>query len=70
MRVFCHGGRELPLYASAETMGDLQRVFQFAFNGENRFPGYVLPQPHLITGPFFLSETEVTPLPVNMAARR
>src|SRR5947209_16743175 len=44
LRPFCHGGRALPVYASADTMGHLRRVFNFAFNGENRFPGYMHPE--------------------------
>jgi phosphoribosyl 1,2-cyclic phosphate phosphodiesterase len=63
LRAFCWE-RDMPLYASPETMEDLQRVFVFAFNGRNRFPGYVRPEPHLIGGPFELGATELTPLPV------
>lgn len=65
LRAFCHGTRDLPIYASAATMSDLQRAFRFAFNGENIFPGYIRPKPHIIDAPFRLGETEVTPLPVN-----
>jgi phosphoribosyl 1,2-cyclic phosphate phosphodiesterase len=65
LRVFCHGGRDLPIYASAQTMSDLERVFAFAFNGQNRFPGYVRPVPHIVNGSFMLGETELTPLPVK-----
>ena len=65
LRVFCRGGRDLPIHASPETMRDLQRVFLFAFNGENRWPGYVLPLPRVIDGPFTLGVTEVIPLPVE-----
>jgi len=54
----------IPVYASAETMRDLARVYEFAFNGLNRFPGYLVPVPHIITGPFQLGETTITPLPV------
>ena len=57
-------GRTLPIYASPETMDDLQRVFRFAFDGTARFPGYILPEPHLVTDTFRLGETEITPLPV------
>ncbi len=64
LRPFCPGGRELPIYASAETMHDLRRVFEFAFNGENRFPGYMHPVPHIVDGPFTLGATELTPLRV------
>ncbi len=64
LRPFCTGGRSLPVYASAETMTDLQRVFEFAFNGKNRFPGYVNPDPYVVAGQFALGETQITPLPV------
>src|ERR1043166_10125672 len=43
LRVFCQNGRDLPIHAAPETRTDLKRVFNFAFNGENRYPGYVLP---------------------------
>ena len=64
LRPFCHGGFDIPIYASAETMGDLERVFYFAFNGENRWPGYVRPLPHVVDGEFSLGGTTITPLPV------
>ncbi len=64
LRPFCFGSRDLPVYASDETMTALQRVYQFAFNGENRWPGYIRPEPRLVDGPFFLGETEVVPLAV------
>ncbi len=65
LRAYCFSGHTMPVYASAETMRDLHRVFQFAFNGENRFPGYILPEPFTIDGPFTLGGTELTPLPVK-----
>ncbi|MDQ3624568.1 MAG: MBL fold metallo-hydrolase [Verrucomicrobiota bacterium] len=65
LRPFCDGGRDLPVYASAETMRDLQRVFHFAFNGQNRWPGYVRPLPRVIEGAFTLGDTLLTPLPVR-----
>jgi phosphoribosyl 1,2-cyclic phosphate phosphodiesterase len=64
LRPFCQGGHDIPIYAAAPTMEDLQRVFVFAFNGQNRWPGYVRPLPHLIDGPFQLGETTLTPLPI------
>jgi phosphoribosyl 1,2-cyclic phosphate phosphodiesterase len=65
LRPFCFGGRDLPVYASRETMDDLERVFMFAFNGKNRWPGYIRPVPHLIDGPFCLGNTELVPIPVR-----
>lgn len=64
LRRFSHELGSLPVYASAETMRDLERVFEFAFNGLNRFPGYLFPVPHLVNGPFWLGKTLLTPLPV------
>jgi phosphoribosyl 1,2-cyclic phosphate phosphodiesterase len=46
-------------------MRDLERVFRFAFNGENRFPGYMHPEPHIVDRPFMLGETTLIPLPVR-----
>ncbi len=54
----------MPVYASRETMADLERVFEFAFKATNPFPGYLKPEPHIIDGPFQLGETLITPLPV------
>ena len=65
LRPFCFGEKELPVYASPETMGDLSRAFQFAFNGQNRWPGYIRPLPHIIDGPFQRGATEIVPLPVR-----
>ena len=57
-------GGTMPVYASAETMADLERVFEFAFKGLNPFPGYLKPEPHIVSGPFQLGLTTITPLPV------
>lgn len=64
LRPFCFGDKELPVHASSETMRDLKRVFSFAFNGENRWPGYLRPLPKVIDGPFHLGATEVIPMSV------
>ena len=64
LRAFCRGGRELPVYGSGETLEQLQRSFAFAFDGRNRFPGYIHPDPHTVDKPFPLGATEVVPLPV------
>ncbi len=54
----------MPVYASAATMKDLARVFEFAFKATNPFPGYLKPEPHIVDGPFQLGATTLTPLPV------
>lgn len=66
LRRFCDMQKngQLPIYASPETMADIQRVFRFAFDGTGRFPGYIHPEPHLVEGPFRIGETLLTPLPV------
>jgi len=64
LRRFSHARGSMPVYASAETMRDLERVFQFAFNTSNPAPYYLKPEPHVIDGPFKLGETLITPLPV------
>ena len=64
LRRYSYDLGSIPIYASAETMRDLARVYEFAFNGLNRFPGYLVPVPHVIEGPFELGGTTITPLPV------
>ena len=64
LRRYSHDLGSIPVYASAETMRDLARVYEFAFNGLNRFPGYLVPVPHIVDGPFQLGETTIIPLPV------
>jgi phosphoribosyl 1,2-cyclic phosphate phosphodiesterase len=64
LRRFSHARGSMPIYASGETMGDLERVFQFAFKPKRLIPYYVKPEPYVIGGPFTLGETLVTPLPV------
>jgi phosphoribosyl 1,2-cyclic phosphate phosphodiesterase len=63
-RRFTHQRSFIPVYASASTMKDLERVYEFAFKALNPFPGYLKPEPHIVSGPFRLGATEITPLPV------
>jgi phosphoribosyl 1,2-cyclic phosphate phosphodiesterase len=58
-------GNRMPVYASVETLADLGRVFQYAFNGKARFPGYVHPEPHRIEGSFRIGDTELVPVRVE-----
>jgi len=64
LRRFSHARGSMPVYAPAETMRDLERVFQFAFKTANPVPWYLKPEPHVIGGPFELIGTLITPLPV------
>ncbi len=64
LRRYSYDLGSIPVYASPETMRDLARVYEFAFNGLNRSPGYLVPVPHIVDGPFQLGKTTLTPLPV------
>ncbi len=59
-----NGGR-LPLYAPAPALATVARVFFYLFNGENRFPGYVNPEPHPMEGPVDLAGLRLHALPVE-----
>jgi phosphoribosyl 1,2-cyclic phosphate phosphodiesterase len=66
LRRFTFGENEsIPVYAAADTMAVLARVYDFAFNGQNRYAGYLKPKPIIVTGAFLLGSTRVTPLPVE-----
>lgn len=55
----------MPIHATASCLASLERMFEYAFNGENRYRGYLKPWPMPIHGPFKIGETDVTPLPVQ-----
>lgn len=66
LRRFCVGDDEtIPLYARPSVLADLRRMFAYAFSGENRYRGYIKPEPRAIAGPFTVGETLVTPLAVE-----
>lgn len=64
LRRFSWERGSMPVYAAADTMADLERVFRFAFTGENSSPGYLKPEPHIVDRAFELGSTTITPLPV------
>lgn len=55
----------LPVYASADTMKELRRVFNYAFDGRPVPRNYFAPDPRVIDGPFRLGDLDVSahPLP-------
>jgi phosphoribosyl 1,2-cyclic phosphate phosphodiesterase len=53
----------IPVYARPSCMAALAQAFHYAFDGTNRYRGYLKPDPRLIDGPFSLGKTTVTALP-------
>lgn len=63
LRRFCEvEDRSIPVYGSSRTLKDLARVFQYAFDGSQKFRNYVRPEPILMDGAFDLGKTTVTPV--------
>lgn len=56
--------QSMPIHARPSTLAVLERMFDYAFNGQNRYRGYLKPDPCPIDEPFQLGSTRVTPLPV------
>lgn len=66
LRRFSLGADDIiDIYATEDCFQRLKLAFDYAFNGENRYPGYLKPEPHLITGSFEVGDLQVTPIPVE-----
>ena len=69
LRRFCDmRGGPLPIYGSAETLEQVERIFYYAFKPKRTIPGYVHVTPHIVADVFTLGELSVTPLPVPHGA--
>lgn len=62
LRPFCRSDRPIPLYGSAATLGQLARIFAFAFDPEARATSYVNPLPNIVEKEFMLGQIRVVPL--------
>jgi phosphoribosyl 1,2-cyclic phosphate phosphodiesterase len=54
----------LPIYASAETLSHLRRIFVYAFDGRPIPRGYFQPDPREITAPFALGDLLIRAFPL------
>jgi len=54
-------GSALPIHATEETMSDLRRIFQYAFDGRPIPTSYFKPLPLIIDGPFEIGDVRITP---------
>ncbi len=66
LRRFSAGADEtINIHARPEVMEALKRMFLFAFDGQNRYPGYIKPKEHVIDGPFTVGGTDIIPIEVQ-----
>lgn len=65
LRRFCIGEHErMRIHARPSVIADLERIYPWAFDGQNAYRGYIKPDARPIEGSFLLGETEVSALPV------
>ncbi|MEM9479234.1 MAG: MBL fold metallo-hydrolase [Verrucomicrobiota bacterium] len=66
LRRFSAGADEtIDVFARPATMEALKRMFSFAFDGQNRYPGYIKPEENVIDGSFVIGESQITPIEVR-----
>ncbi len=54
----------MPVYASAESMQTIKRVFAYAFEDGPMWEGYFYPDPRIVDGAFTLGDLSITPIPL------
>jgi len=65
VRVFYFRQKQpIPIYADAQCMETIRRVFDYIFNGSYPYSGVAKLDPHLIEGPFELWKLRFVPVPV------
>lgn len=65
LRRFCElSDREMPIYASPETMDKIKEAFRFVFEEPKPWKNYLRIAPQLIKGPFILGDFNITPVPL------
>lgn len=55
----------MPVHATAPTLAALERMFPYAFDGNNVYRGYLKPEPHEVRGPVAVGDLGFEPLPVR-----
>jgi phosphoribosyl 1,2-cyclic phosphate phosphodiesterase len=54
----------IPIYADAECMASIRRIFAYIFEGTYKYGGLAKLDPHIIDGPFALWGLQLIPVPV------
>ena len=66
LRRFTVGAEDsIPVFARQSCLEVLERMFFYAFNGENRYVGYLKPEPRPVGGPFEFGGARIHPLAVD-----
>ena len=66
LRAFCwHRDEPLPVYGSPACLGEIKRIYQWAFLPSNTYRGYVRPEAVETKSPFSMGELLITPVAVE-----
>lgn len=64
LRRFTDHNGNLPIYADAPTLARLRQAFDYAFDPNRKYPGYLHAIPHILTGPVSIGPLTFDPMPV------